>query len=104
VIRQFDIVKNPKDRSRDMPFLLVLQHDLLDAADTIVVAPLSLDHQLKQMPERMMPIIVVAGKEYRCVMHLLAAVPRHFVTKVVANAREQRDAIVRAYDVLIAGV
>jgi toxin CcdB len=104
VIRQFDVIKNQSDRSRNAPYLLVLQHELLSLSDTVVVAPLRTDAKLKLLPEKLVPTIVVAGRKHRCVIHQLAAVDRQFLGKTVGNAAGQRDQIVRAYDIIISGV
>jgi hypothetical protein len=62
------------------------------------------DPKLKQLPARLAPVIVVAGKRHHCIVHQMAAVSRQSLGKTFASAAGQRDAIVRAYDIVIAGV
>jgi toxin CcdB len=45
-VRQFDLVDNPSERTRGVaPYLLVLQSHLLQAVDSIIVAPVVRDAQ-----------------------------------------------------------
>jgi toxin CcdB len=104
LISQFDVVANKADKRGYIPFFLVLQHHFLEAATTVVVAPLFRDPNIERLPARLSPEISVAGRKHYCAVHLLAAVPRNALGKPVANAIDHRDAIIRAYDIIISGI
>jgi hypothetical protein len=104
VSQQFDIVKNMADRSGRVPFLLVLQHRFLDASETVVVAPLHANPNLRDVSPRLALNFELNGKIYTCVMTQLAAIPKVALGQTVLNADDRRDHIIRAYDIIVSGV
>lgn len=104
VIRQFDVFRNPNARSsRQVPFLLVLQHDLLEGMPTRVVAPLFREAALPAAA-RLNPRFRVADTDVVMVTQQLGAVPARGLTRWVANLEARRSEIIGAVDVLVAGV
>lgn len=104
VTRQHDLCRNPDRTSRSrVPYLIVLQSDLLDPLATVVVAPV--------VPERpsasigkLNPAVTLDGKRYRVLMQEMAGVPRSRLGDVVASMSGQRDEFTAAVDLLFTGI
>jgi CcdB protein len=104
VTTQFDIVENRHSQSkRHFPYLLVLQHDFLDDIKSVVVAPIRIAKGWTGATKLAVPI-EVAGEAHLVIMYSLAALDRSVIGSTVTNAIDHRDAIVRAYDIIISGI
>lgn len=102
--RQYDICKNPDRSSRQrVPFLLVLQSDLLSPLDTVIVAPVSPERPANAI-SKLNPVVMIENKHYRVSMIELAGVPRSLLGDVVANVARQHTEFVAAIDLLFTGV
>ena len=97
-MRQFDIV-----RLTDKQMCVVLQHDLLSDRRTRVVVPLLPKSAVLTTPH-LHPTVRVGRREYILAFELLGAVEVSELDRVVGSARAIEYEIVRAYDMLIAGV
>jgi len=104
-MNQFDVYPNPDPGSKvRIPFVVVLQSDLLDALDNHVVAPLRPKQDSSIVPVvRLNPIVHIDGTEYLVRVQDLATVPRRMLKAPVANLSPQRDEILAALDFLFTG-
>jgi toxin CcdB len=103
-VQQFDIVENvnPISRSR-YPFLVILQHDRISPASTVIVAPLT-ESSPPLASSQLHPPIAVFGRPFLLVTEELAAVHRRSLGRVVASAEAQRYQIIAAIDLCFTGV
>lgn len=101
---QFDVVVNLHAPSkRSFPHLLLLQHDFLDGLKSVVVAPV---HPAKGSAAitKISVELDINGVPHCAALHLLTAMDRNVLGRKVANAMDHRDAIIRAYDIIISGI
>ena len=104
VIRQFDVFKNPRDKTR-FPFLLVVQHDLLDTLSVRVVVPLAPKASFgARTAMRLNPVFTVDGTAVVMLTQMLGAVRASTLGKRVATLSAKRAEIIGALDVLFTGV
>lgn len=105
-MRRFDVYRNADPASaRQVPYLLVLQSDLLEDFPTRVVAPLIRPKGAGSTPARLLnPVLAV--EEQRVVMFTqqIAGVPKRYLGKFICNMESERDNIVRALDFLFDGI
>ena len=102
--RQFDIVENQNQGTRDLyPFLLVLQHDLVASVQSVIVAPL-VRADRAPTTSRLHPSLDVAGSRYTVLTEDLAPLPRNRVSRTLASAEPQDYDIIAALDLLFTGV
>lgn len=106
VARRFDVFRNPSPASsKNIPYFLVVQSDLLDGMDTCVVLPLARAQAARRAAsERLNPLLRVEDADVVQLTQLLAAVPMNSLRKPVGNLDHQRDAIQRALDFLFSGI
>jgi toxin CcdB len=102
---QFDVFRNPDPGSQArIPFVVVLQSDLLDAVDNHVVAPLRAKHESHIVPVlRLNPHVMIDDEEYLVRVQDLATVPRRMLKEKVATLAPQREEILAALDFLFTG-
>ena len=102
--RQYDICSNTNKASRSrVPFVVVLQSDLMRDFQTVVVAPLMAETIATKI-SRLNPLLKVQGKSYRVSMAELAGVSRKQLGEVVANVQDQHLEFVGAIDLLFTGI
>ena len=103
-MRQYDICRNSNAASRkQVPFLVVLQSDLMRDFNTVVVAPLMAETAATKIG-RLNPTIKIQGKTFRVSMAELAGVLRKQLGEVVANVEGQHVEFVAAIDLLFTGI
>lgn len=103
-MRQYDVCRNPDRATRQrVPFLVVLQSDLLVPLETVIVAPL-VPEKASSMITKLNPAVVLQGRRYRLVMQELAGVPKNRLGEVVANAAAQHLDFIAAIDLLFTGI
>lgn len=102
---QFDVFPNPAATSRHIiPYLVVLQSDLLGRFDNVVVAPLRIKAQDTAIPVlRLNPLVDIGGQVHFLRPQELAAIPVRSLKGCVANLSAQRDEILAALDILFTG-
>ncbi|MEI8095062.1 MAG: CcdB family protein [Spirochaetales bacterium] len=101
---QFDICTNLNPNTRGLyPYLLILQHDVVAALATRVVAPLTRATCTVLPIGRLHPTVALAGDTYLVVMHELASVPMTVLGPVQASLKSRRDEMVAALDLLFVG-
>jgi toxin CcdB len=103
---QWDIYPNPVPRARErMPYLVVLQSDLLSALPTRLVAPLSRSGVTRgELPQRIAPEFEVAGERLVLKPHEAGSVDARTLRDPVANLRAQSHRLVDALDAVISGI
>jgi hypothetical protein len=103
-VQQFDIVENinPLTRAR-YPFAVVLQHDRVATAATVIVAPLTAV-VTALASSRLHPPITVAGRLFLVMTEELAATHRRSLGRVIASAESERYAIIAALDLCFTGI
>lgn len=102
---QFDVFRNP-DRSTQarIPYVVVLQSDLLERIDHHVVAPLrSADGAVVIPVLRLNPLVVIDSQKFHVRVQDMATVPRQMLKTPVTNLSAQREEILAALDFLFTG-
>ncbi len=102
---QLDVYHNPdKSSLARIPYVVVLQFDLLDSLEHFVVAPLRIKQDDSVIPMlRLNPLTMIDGQEYHVRVQDIATVPRRMLKSPVANLSTQRDEIIAALDLLFTG-
>ncbi len=104
MIRQFDVVANPiASARREKPYLLCIQHDLLDSLPTRLVTSLVTD-RIVRAPSRLHPQLQVDGSVLFLLPHDVATRPVKQLGRPIANLEAARDQIVAALDIVFTGV
>ncbi len=103
---QWDVIPNPAASSRDrIPYLVVLQSDLLEQLPTRLVAPLSRSEVAAAvMPQRMAPAFRIRGERLVLKAHEAGIVPARALRPPVHNLREESHRLVDALDAVISGI
>lgn len=103
---QWDVFPNPALASRErLPYLVVLQSDLLEGLPTRLVAPLSrTDVQRSGLPERMAPDFEIQGEHLILKAHETGVVPARVLKRPVTSLRAQAHRLVDALDAVISGI
>ena len=97
--RQFDLC-----RTAAGTLVVVVQSDLLgDMATRVVIPLLPLSPSIRPA-QRLNPIITVEGRPHILLTQQIDTVHARALGPALANAAAQRDAVIRAIDVLITGV
>jgi CcdB protein len=103
-VQQFDIVENNNAIARPRyPFLVVLQHNRVASAVTIIVAPLTAPNS-SLASSQLHPLVHVVGRGYLLVTEELAAVHRQLLGRIVGSAESCRYAIIAAIDLCFTGI
>lgn len=98
---QFDVYKNTNEDSNErVPYVLDIQHDLLDNLSTRVVIPLVRD--IKPL-SHLSPTVEVQGMKLVLSTAEMASVPLAVLGEKVASLAEFRQDIIGAVDFLITG-
>ena len=105
-MRRFDVFRNPNPKSRkSVPYLLLLQSELLDGFPTQVVAPLVTATALGGKPARRLnPALAVEGQPVFLLTQQIGAVATRSLVAPVGNLASQRHVITAALDLLFAGI
>jgi len=103
---QLEVFANPdKGSRRRIPYLLDVQHDLLDGLTTRVVVPLAKPDVLAgHAIDRLTPTVEVGGQKLVMLTPELAGVPKTALGKRVGELERFRAEIIGALDMLLTGV
>jgi toxin CcdB len=103
---QFSVYKNKNSATKAIfPLLLDVQSGLLNDLHSRVVIPLTNAPAAMQKPmSRLTPVIKVRGVPHLLVTYQLAGINKASLGPAVADASENRDAIIAALDVLVSGI
>ncbi|MBL8953162.1 MAG: CcdB family protein [Myxococcaceae bacterium] len=104
MMRQFDVYRNPSGSARTVPFLLLIQSDLLDDFPTRMVAPLVRPSSLALPATRLNPTFKIEGEVVTMLTQQLGAVPKRSLKTRVASLDRHRTEIIGAIDFLLGGV
>lgn len=106
VIRRFDVFRNPELRgAKAVPYLLVLQSELLDALPSVVVVPLVRRVVLAGAPaQKLNPGLSVEGDNVYMLTQQIGAVSLKSLSKRVGNLEPERAEITQALDFLFSGI
>ena len=104
-MKQFDVYRNPNPASaKTVPWLLLLQSDLLDDFPTRLVAPLVRPSMLPYPATRLNPTFKVDGEAATMLTQQLGAVPKRSLKHRVGSLERHRTDIIGAVDFLVGGV
>lgn len=105
-MKQFSVYanKNPATKAR-LPYLLNVQSDLLSDLETRVVVPLQNGRTMKgKALTVLMPVFDIEGKPCVLLTPQLAGVSKKELGAEITNLSAQRNEIVAALDLLVAGI
>jgi toxin CcdB len=104
-VAQYDVYTNPSESAdKGIPFVVVLQSDLLDALATRLVMPLATLEFADKVPEKLCPLVTVRGQQLRALAHYAAPLPAKSLRQVVGNLSPQSHLLIAAMDVVLSGV
>jgi len=102
---QYDVFRNPSNSAADgIPFVVVIQSDLLDALATRLTIPLAELNAGIKVPTALCPVITVKGKRLQALAHYAAPLPARDLRRPVDNVAAQASALVSAMDAVLSGV
>lgn len=102
---QFAAHRNADTRSRTrVPYLLIVQSDLIESANTCVVVPLITPERAGTPVSRLMPQLPIGDEMMIMDTLQLAGIPRAALGAPVADLSVQRSTIMAALDMLISGI
>ncbi|MDD2652277.1 MAG: CcdB family protein [Sulfurimonas sp.] len=98
---QFDVYKNKNPKtSKEIPFLLDIQNDILKSLTTRVVVPLVLDMK----PAKILhPVFKIEGLEVTMSTAELAGISIQHLGVPICSLQDKRDEIIAAVDFMITG-
>lgn len=102
---QYDVYVNPSSSAATgIPYVVVIQSDLLDTLTTRLTVPLAvLDHSTK-VPTALCPVIVLKGQRLHALAHYAAPLPAKLLRRPVDNVAAQASALVSAMDAVLSGI
>jgi len=102
---QYDVYLNPSQHSgRGIPYVVVIQSDLLDALPTRLVIPLAHGLDAIKVPTVLCPPIMVKGQTLFALAHYAAPLPARLLKKPIAHVAEEATSLVAALDAVLSGV
>ena len=105
LMAQYDVYVNPSRSVADgIPYVVVIQSDLLDALATRMVMPLAITNASIKTPTALSPVVMVKGQRLNALAHFAAPMPTKLLRKPVANIAAQGSALVAALDTVLSGI
>lgn len=102
---QYDVFANPSRSAADgIPYVVVIQSDLLDALATRLTIPLAVLTSGIKVPTALCPVITVKGKRLHALTHYAAPLPAKDLRRPVDNVAAQASALVSALDAVLSGI
>lgn len=102
---QYDVFANPSSSaSASIPYVVVIQSDLLDALATRLTMPLAVFDAATRIPTALCPVITVKGKRLHALAHYAAPLPAKVLRRRVDNVAAQASALVSAMDAVLSGI
>ena len=103
---QFTVYRNPNSATQTAyPLLIDVQNDLIADLGTRVVVPLCPAAVMKgKLIKTLMPVFEIEGNAYAMLTPQLAGIQKTQLGARVADLAENRNDIVAALDLLIAGI
>jgi len=105
-VPQFDLYQNPNRESREWaPYLVDLQHHMLSALATRIMAPLvAAEPSGEPTMQRLNPAVSVEGQSYFLSTAEMASVPVSELSAATGNLSPYRDELLAAVDLLFTAV
>ena len=102
---QFDVYTNPsQSAAHGIPYVVVVQSDLLDALATRMTIPLATVEFAEKSPDKLCPVVTVNGQRLRALAHYTSPLPTRSLQQVVGNLGAQASTLIAAMDVVVSGV
>ena len=102
---QYDVFPNPSRSAADgIPYVVVIQSDLLDALATRLTMPLAELDPANKVPVALCPVITVGGQRLHALAHYTAPLPARDLRRPVDNVATQASALVSAMDAVLSGI
>lgn len=105
LLAQYDVFPNPSRSVADgIPYVVVIQSDLLDALATRLTVPLAELSFAGKVPTVLCPVISVKGQRLHALAHYAAPLPAKLLRRPVDNVAAQGSALVAAMDAVLSGI
>jgi toxin CcdB len=102
---QYDVFANPSTSAASgIPYVVVVQSDLLDALATRLVVPLSAQAFAGKVPTTLCPLVSVKGQRLHALAHHAAPLPARLLRRPVDNLAAQAQALVAALEAVLSGI
>lgn len=102
---QYDVFPNPsRSGAEGIPYVVVIQSDLLDALATRLTVPLAEPNFAGKVPTALSPVIAVKGQRLHALAHYAAPLPAKLLRSPVDNVAAQASALVAAMDAVLSGI
>ena len=102
---QYDVFPNPSaSAASGIPFVVVIQSDLLDALASRLTIPLATRAFAGKVPPALCPIISVRGQRLHALPHFAAPLPTKSLRRPVDNVAAQSSALVAALGAVLSGI
>lgn len=102
---QYDVFVNPSRSVADgIPYVVVIQSDLLDGLATRMTMPLAMFDAAIRVPTVLCPVITVKGKRLHALAHYAAPLPAKMLRRPVDNVAAHAGALVSALDAVLSGI
>jgi toxin CcdB len=102
---QYDVFTNPsKSAGEGVPYVVVIQSDLLGALVTRLTIPLAELNFIGKVPTVLCPVITVKGQRLYALAHYAAPLPVKLLRRPVDNVAAQASALVAAVDAVLSGI
>jgi len=102
---QYDVFANPSlSATAGIPYVVVVQSDLLDALATRLTMPLAVLDVTAKVPTALCPVITVKGQRLHALAHYAAPLPAKALRRPVTNVASQASALVSALDAVLSGI
>ena len=104
-MQQYDTYPNPsRSAAEGLPYVVVIQSDLLDALPTRLVVPLSLPVVSPgRAPAALCPLVTVNGQRLHALAHYAAPLQARLLRQPVGNLAAQSSTLVAAIDAALSG-
>lgn len=102
---RYDVYPNPSaSAGQGLPYVVVMQSDVLDGLPTRLCIPLSTEAFAGPVPAALCPGVTVKGQRLVALAHYLAPLPAKALRQPVANLAAQAHLLVGAVDAALSGV
>jgi toxin CcdB len=102
---QYDVFTNPSGSAADgIPYVVVVQSDLLDALATRLTMPLAVLDVAAKVPTALCPVVMVKGQRLHALAHYASPLPAKVLRRPVDNVAAQASALVSALDTVLSGI
>jgi len=102
---QYDVFTNPsRNAAEGIPYVVVVQNDLLDALVTRLTMPLAVLDAATKVPTALCPVVMVKGQRLHALAHYAAPLPAKALRQPVENVASQASALVSALDAVLSGI